>query len=498
MKQNAVLLVACCLILLAGCPNQPAAAPPSSDSMEPAPPPTNRIDVPLAVRQNLGISFVKAERRAVSSILRYPGRFELRPDAMRQFSARVSGEVTMQVAINQRVEVGQLLAIQESPEAAALVESLAQADAGLASLEASRKRQQAAHRQVAGELAAAEAALSPLEREASALAEQRSALEAEQTHWQARVAELEALIEQRVAVADQLADARAQQLATNTAIAAQTLEEAALASRRNEREQAVLRARTALEAASESLAAFEPELEAARDHRNAMLEHARSVLGQPESEKALNSRIEFRADRAGVVTQAAASGSWLDVGSVVATVVQPERLQMRVSVPVTDLTALRGIASGNILPIGSSDGGESISAQADLTLLDASPAEFGMVELLLLPQAPVTWAVAGMAGRAEMVRAGGARRIAIPVRASIQDGLEILAFVRDPANPDKVIRQPVTLGVSDGEWIVVETGVGPDDEVVLDGIYELKLTGAGKAQMGGHFHADGTFHAGPD
>jgi hypothetical protein len=32
---------------------------------------------------------------------------------------------------------------------------------------------------------------------------------------------------------------------------------------------------------------------------------------------------------------------------------------------------------------------------------------------------------------------------------------------------------------------------------VLDGVYELKLTGAGKAMGEGHFHADGTFHAGP-
>jgi hypothetical protein len=32
---------------------------------------------------------------------------------------------------------------------------------------------------------------------------------------------------------------------------------------------------------------------------------------------------------------------------------------------------------------------------------------------------------------------------------------------------------------------------------VLEGAYELKLAGGGK-QMGGHFHADGTWHAEPD
>ena len=38
---------------------------------------------------------------------------------------------------------------------------------------------------------------------------------------------------------------------------------------------------------------------------------------------------------------------------------------------------------------------------------------------------------------------------------------------------------------------------GPNDEVVLDRAYELKLATAmsGTIQKGGHFHADGTFHA---
>ena len=33
------------------------------------------------------------------------------------------------------------------------------------------------------------------------------------------------------------------------------------------------------------------------------------------------------------------------------------------------------------------------------------------------------------------------------------------------------------------------------DEVVLSGVYELKLATSGTAQKGGHFHADGSFHA---
>ncbi|MBA3846451.1 MAG: hypothetical protein H0X45_07390, partial [Planctomycetes bacterium] len=38
------------------------------------------------------------------------------------------------------------------------------------------------------------------------------------------------------------------------------------------------------------------------------------------------------------------------------------------------------------------------------------------------------------------------------------------------------------------------SGVAEGDQVVVDGIYQLRLSGAGKAQLGGHFHSDGTFH----
>ncbi len=51
------------------------------------------------------------------------------------------------------------------------------------------------------------------------------------------------------------------------------------------------------------------------------------------------------------------------------------------------------------------------------------------------------------------------------------------------------------LGISDGKWVVARSGVTEGDEVVLDGVYELKLAGGGQgAEGGGHFHADGTWH----
>ena len=53
--------------------------------------PTNRIDVPASVRQNLGITFAKVERRRVASTIRVPGRFELLPSARREYRATLPG-----------------------------------------------------------------------------------------------------------------------------------------------------------------------------------------------------------------------------------------------------------------------------------------------------------------------------------------------------------------------------------------------------------------------
>ena len=43
--------------------------------------PTNRIEIPATVRNNIGITFAKVERRRIDSTIRVPGAFELQPRA---------------------------------------------------------------------------------------------------------------------------------------------------------------------------------------------------------------------------------------------------------------------------------------------------------------------------------------------------------------------------------------------------------------------------------
>ena len=96
-----------------------------------------------------------------------------------------------------------------------------------------------------------------------------------------------------------------------------------------------------------------------------------------------------------------------------------------------------------------------------------------------------------------VVEASDGPGLAIPQSAVVRDGITPIFFRRDPNDPNVAIRVEGDLGVSDGRWVVVHSGLRLGDEVVVDGAYELKLATArsGTQQRGGHVHPDGTFHA---
>ncbi len=54
------------------------------------------------------------------------------------------------------------------------------------------------------------------------------------------------------------------------------------------------------------------------------------------------------------------------------------------------------------------------------------------------------------------------------------------------------------LGLDDGRWVVIKSGVAEGNEIVLDGVYQLMVATSGSITKGGHFHPDGTFHDGDD
>lgn len=482
------------LALLSACTGKDPAPKTPMDG-EPAAGPTNRIDIPLAVRQNLGITFSKVERRPVASTLRIPGRFELDPAARRDYSARVPGTVTVMVSEGQGVRKGDPIATISSPLLAELAELRAMSDADVAEADAdnalAHAQSNAATDHVEQATARAKAALP---RRDAAL-KHAAALAAVTGHWRTRAADLKAQLSRGLAVADALADAEAQLLFAQAGETEATSELATIDSELRSLELDVAEARTAMGEALAVAAAADAKAAAARKRRDAAGIRIQTILGtsDPSSPSATTIHAEFD----GTVTHALATGSYAEPGAVIATIVNPRALRLRASLPVSDAARLPRTGTAAISQL-SAGGLSGDSSPAIYALLDGIPGEPGMVDALLTPASPPDWALAGLLARAEFMLDGGTPALSIPVRATIRDGLDLLAFVRDPDNPDKVIRQPVTIGPSDGAWVAVTSGVGPDDEVVLDGIYELKLTGAGKAEAGGHFHADGTFHAGPD
>lgn len=122
-----------------------------------------------------------------------------------------------------------------------------------------------------------------------------------------------------------------------------------------------------------------------------------------------------------------------------------------------------------------------------------------LADLIFIPSATPAWMRPGLSMRvAVQKRVEQSNSVAIPRDAIIQDGLDLIYFLRDHTNPDKVMRMVADIGAKDGRWVEIKSGLGTKDEVVLDGIYELKLASSASATKGGHFHADGTFHEAHD
>jgi hypothetical protein len=211
------------------------------------------------------------------------------------------------------------------------------------------------------------------------------------------------------------------------------------------------------------------------------------------------SSLEVKASSAGVVeTLHAISGNLLDEHAPVVTVIQPDQVRFRAVGLQSDLSRLTPGRPATVIPAQATASFEPFGGT--LTLAPTADAERRTVDLILLPTpgttAPV-WAKAGVAAFLEIVTDGsGSGELAIPLRSVVRDGTSSIIFRRDPANPDKAIRMEADLGLDDGRWVIIKSGVAEGNEVVLDGVYQLMVATSGSITKGGHFHPDGTFHEG--
>jgi len=280
-----------------------------------------------------------------------------------------------------------------------------------------------------------------------------------------------------------------------------------------------------LEVEAAGLAASLPRLEAelrlaettltnARRTREHALHRAATAAGIPEEELVEEvliedtrmpvyrtiDWIEVHAAEAGLVEALAVTdGAFVEPPATVLSTVDPEQVRFRALALQADLTKLTGALEARIVPPLSTGIPIGESVEADMTLgLEAHPEERTLT-LLATPKALEPWIRPGVSAFLEIVvDATAAPALAIPASAILKDGLTHVFFRRNPNDPNEALRVEADMGVSDGRWVVIQSGVMLGDEVVLDGVYELKLAlernGILGGDDGGHVHADGSVH----
>jgi hypothetical protein len=462
----------------------PAASGAEEDAMASAAP-SNRVDIPAAVRQNLGITFAQVERRSVARTLRIPGRFELLPTARREYRAAAAGTIELLVTQYQAVDAGTPLYRLDAPRWREMQRELADAESLV-------KLARAGADSIGPLLAAHENHHVEIQRAVDL--------------WTARIATLDELRAAGGASGDEIALAKAS-LASSRSELAETLEkEAELAAR-----------------ATETAA----NLDAATARLEFLYEAAATLVGVPVDAlrgpsahdpevprwREINA-IEVAARTPGVVDiVGVVSGGVIDQHAPVLSTVQPELVRFRAVALQSDLhrladgQAARVVPAQSIAPAG--DEARDARFEGALTLAPTADPERRTLEVILHPAAETAapaWAKAGVSAFLEVVTSAsgdGASgsfddTLAIPLKCVTRDGTKAIIFRRDPANPDKAIRMEADLGLDDGRWVVIQSGVGEGNQIVLDGVYQLMVATSGSIIKGGHFHPDGTFHEGED
>ena len=418
---------------------QQAAAMPGNN-----PAPRGGIPIPPAVRDNMGITFAAVQQRAVAETRRVPGQFELLPTARQEYRAPVGGRVEVKAAQFDAVTAGDVLLTIDSPEWRRIQHEAVEAEGDItmadATLQVARARLQEAR-----------SALAKQEERLGNLAEvnvRNAALEAEATTLRSSLPRLEA-------------EVRAQ----------------------------------------------EAGVREAREHYTSRLNALSSVTGIPVAElrelqhdeaawRAITV-LPIRAEHDGVVENLAVSdGGWLEAGELAMNVLDPEKIRFHAEAPQTDIALFAGGQAARIVPPQGGSVDMQSGLDGTLTLGLTAHERDRTVSLYVTPREFAPWAKAGVGGFLEVtLTADAEKQLAVPSAAIIQDGLEHVFYRRDPKDPDRALRVNADMGVTDGRWTVLRSGVKEGDEVVLDGVYALKLTSSGQqAPEGYHYHADGALH----
>ncbi len=450
------------LVPLAGCTREPTdSATPRQDE---APGLTNRLQVPPEVVGNLGITYETATRGRLGVWRQVPGQLEVPEQARWRPRAPARCRVVSTVSRWQEVAAGEVLATLTSPE-----------------LLHAQNRIEIAHQQLARAHAGLLAAKARLTDSTSHV---EAATQFEQASHQ-RLAELQRLHDQGNALTEgELLTVRAAVTDAGRARLDAALRRDELAAAVADWEIEAERARQAVQEELQELAVL-TGLEAS-------LLEAGDDAGAPRW-RGLR-RFDVLAPAAGTVSEVfVTAGDLLAAGDDLLVVLDTRELRFRGHLPEGDL--------------GSLDAGDPVRIEFPSHALPP-------VETTLAPRIPVTDPATRMAhveapvpnperrladGLSALawirVEQSAGEEVLIPERCVVFDGLEAIVFKRASDDPNVAIRTPVELGQRARGLVEVFAGVLDGEQVVADGIHQLKQTGLGKPPEGGHFHADGTWHS---
>lgn len=420
------------------------------------------ITLTATVRENLGITFAKAEYRVVQGILRVPGRFESESSAHRAYQVPLAGRVEVLVKPYQRVVIGEPLYRIASVAWNTLQRELAESAAAV---------DIAAERYLA-----AQAHIQAIDQAASI--------------WRERVTTLERLAKEIGGKAIELAEAsgrvadlQVQQTEARTRLV-EMKREVQGADASPDSGLAAIRLRNLLTMASHITGLDVATLSADNG-------------GRPHWQT-IKEPVVFALASGVVEGEIVTSGTWLDARGTVLTITDPAGVRLRASALQSDLSKLSDGLAARIVGV---DPHDTLRLDADIVLAPLADARDRSVEVIARPRAGTTVRAGirpGVVAALEIVVAGSAdEELAIPLAATIRDGLKTIFFKRSRTNPDVVEKGEADVGANDGRWVVVNSGVKEGDEVVVGGIYPLKLSQQeGGGAQAGHFEADGTFHTG--
>lgn len=194
--------------------------------------------------------------------------------------------------------------------------------------------------------------------------------------------------------------------------------------------------------------------------------------------------ITLRATNDALVEQFnAKNGDWLDVGESALEMTRPNLLRFKALIAAKDAAQITNSLKAKV---GAHEGKVRLGVGDDS----------GLVPIYIVFDGEINEIAGARKDATIFLSSKESVYTAVPSKCIVDINLQPTVFVKDEHDGEKFIALPVTPLESFNGWTAIEGLAKENSEVVLDGVYELKLAlGSDSKKEAGHYHADGTFHA---